>query len=243
MKNYIRNKIKGVTGIKSIESRLEQLKKQNEIIALELLRDLMPKTIFIPLTLWSILPSTVLHIANEIIINNRKSIIEFGSGFSTFIISRLIERNNLDIEFYSVESNKEWIQTIKGELNKENLIDYVNIIHAPLTSSPYTFKGHKNWYDVKILDKFCSNKSFDLVVVDGPPGIETYARFGAIPYLQSKLKEDFFILLDDTNRLEESEIVEEWSNTLKVDFKNFNIYSIINNSTTFESRPVYFRSF
>jgi len=243
MKKYTKNKVKTILGINSIESRLGQLSKQNEIIALELLRDLIPETIYIPLTSWSILPSTVLHITNEIIINNRKSIIEFGSGFSTFIISRLIKKNNLDIEFYSVESNKSWIETIKSELNKEDLVDYVKIIHASISSSPYIFKGHKNWYDVKILDKFFSNKSFDLVVVDGPPGTETYSRFGAIPYLQNKLKEDFFILLDDTNRIEESEIAEEWSNILKVNLEKFNVYSILYNFTTLESRPVYFRDF
>jgi len=243
MKNYQKKIMSAIPGIKSLESKLQQLNKQDEILALQLLNNLLPKSIFIPLTLWSISPSTVLHIANEIVINNRKSIIEIGSGFSTLVIAQLIKSNNLDIEFCSVESNKEWIQILKDQLKKEKLFDHVNIIYAPLTSSSYTFKQHKNWYDVNILDKFLANKFFDLVIVDGPPGNEKYSRFGAISYLQNKLKKDFFILLDDTYRPEEYEIIEEWSNILKVNFQKFNVYSIISNSITFDSRPIYFRLF
>lgn len=243
MKKHLKNKVKDFTGFNSIVKILKQLNKQNEVSALQLLDDLMPKSTYIPLTTYSILPSTIHHVANEVIVNERTKIIEFGAGYSTFVLAKLIKKNNLNAKFYSIESNLDWIDLLRGVLEKEELTDFVKLIHSPLTDSAFSFKEHKKWYDTDILDKHIGNEKFDLVVVDGPMGTEKYSRFGAIPYLLNKLKEDYFILLDDTFRKEELEIIEEWSKTLKVNYRKSNIYSTINNNNTFESRPFYFREF
>lgn len=54
-------------------------RKEDENIALQLLDSLKPINTFLPATTWSLNPSTIVHILNDILINERKNIIEFGS--------------------------------------------------------------------------------------------------------------------------------------------------------------------
>src|SRR5690554_1898626 len=82
---------------------------------------LFPESNFIPFTTWSVSPSIILHILNDIVINKRCNIIEFGSGASTIYIARLIQTLKLDVKFFSVESNEEWLEFLNAELMRFNL--------------------------------------------------------------------------------------------------------------------------
>ena len=171
---------------------------------------LKPINTYLPVTTWSLNPSLIVHILNDIIVNNRKSIIEFGSGLSTFYIAHLIKKNKLDVKFYSVDSNNDWIEIVKRNLKDEQILEQVKMIYSPLTPSDFDFKEHKEWYDTKVLDDHLSEDIFDLVIVDGPWGGFKYGRFGAVSYLfPDKLDNNYFIVLDDTHRTEEMEIVEK----------------------------------
>src|SRR5690606_13337464 len=87
---------------------------------------------FIPLSAWAISPSTILHFLNDIIINKRKNIIEFGLGASTFYIAKLLKVLKLEAVFFSVESDEKWVKELRRQLQVYQLDHYVNIIHAPL---------------------------------------------------------------------------------------------------------------
>ena len=51
----------------------------------------------------------------------------------------------------------------------------------------------------------------DLLVVDGPPGLlRPQARYPALPVLRERLSPGASILLDDTHRADEREIVRRW---------------------------------
>ena len=80
------------------------------------LKSLFSESTFTPMTTWSISPSTILHVLNDISINQPKNIIEFGSGISTIYIAKLIKLNKLKVKFFVVESDNTWIDQMKKEL-------------------------------------------------------------------------------------------------------------------------------
>ncbi|MCF4102114.1 class I SAM-dependent methyltransferase [Gillisia sp. M10.2A] len=196
---------------------------------------------FIPFSAWAISPSTILHVLNDISINKRNRIIEFGSGASTFYIAKLIKTLKLKASFYSVESDKEWANELESLLKLYEISDFVRVIYAPLSTVPneYKLKEQSVWYDVNKLDEALKDDAkFDLVLVDGPFGGSTpYARYSAIPYLKSLLSKNASIYLDDTNRKDEKEIIVQWLKILGFDRFDFERYSCLKPSQNFDVSP------
>lgn len=208
-----------------VDQRLREMKKhqiQTQQTALDYaqIARLFPESNFIPFTSWTISPSVILHILNDIVINKRRNIIEFGSGASTLYIARLIQTLKLDAKFYSVESNKDWLKKMSEELVLYNLQNIVTLIHAPLSdaSKDVCLKNQKVWYDTeRITAALKGNHELDLVIVDGPYGGSTpYARYSAIPFLQKRLSKNLAIFLDDAQRDEEKEISIQWTKMLNL---------------------------
>ena len=90
-----------------IDFRIDSLKKQEKNNSqsnydFQQISKLFSDNEFIPFTAWSLSPSILLHILNDIIINDRKSLIEFGSGASTFYIAKLLKNINSESKFISV---------------------------------------------------------------------------------------------------------------------------------------------
>ena len=168
-----------------------------------------------------------LHIfINDITINNRHSIIEFGSGTSTILIGRLLKKNNINGTLTSVDDNKEWCKIMEERINNENLSEYVRFIHAPLKPTKLSeIKHNLDWYDTNILDKAIGQDKFDMVFIDGPIAylkeIER-SRFPALYYIQNKLENNkYSIFLHDTNREGEQSIIKDWENLLHTESKKF----------------------
>lgn len=208
---------------KKIDLRFNQLKSQQHNNAqiqfnYNQLQNLINEPFFVPMTTWSMSPSTILHVLNDISINNRLNVIEFGSGASTFYIAKLIKQYSLKTKFFSVESDEEWMNQLYNQLKLYNLEDFVELIFAPIVEVPksLSYKGQKTWYDTKILStKLAYLETVDLILVDGPIGKSTpFARYSAIPFLAEKISEDFTVFLDDIHRKQEQEIIKQWSKQL-----------------------------
>ncbi|MFD2515638.1 class I SAM-dependent methyltransferase [Pontibacter locisalis] len=152
-------------------------------------------------------------ILNDIVINRRKSIVELGSGFSTIVIAKLIQINNLSCKFLSIEHDPEWIILQKELLKNEGLEGIVEIQLMPLISG---------WYCEKFIANINKSPGFiDCLIVDGPPAYSKEiedSRRPALYKLNESLAVNSFILLHDTDRLGESEIIKSWENTFKLDF-------------------------
>jgi hypothetical protein len=215
---------------------------QEETFALNQLNTLFNEDVFFPLTIWSISPSTLLHVMNDIVINKKKQVIEFGSGISTIYIAKLIKSLNLDIQFYSVESNQNWISELNDLLERYEIEAFVKIIYAPIlnVSNEYTYKNQKSWYDFSTIENEIRElNSIDLILVDGPSGSNTsYARYPAIPFLIDKASKDLSVFLDDTNRKAEKEIFIEWKKYLKADIKTEKKYSYLHRGSMFNAKPI-----
>lgn len=186
--------------------------RSNELLAAHVLSPLTVNHPFLP---FSASYRLLAHLANDIINNRRRRILEFGSGVSTVIMARLNRMNRLGLTIISVDSNAEWIEMQKETLAKEGLEGGVSFVYAPCVAGPYDFRGHNYWFDPASLDPHLADFLPDLVLVDAPMGSMPYARYGALPYLLDKLPECYSIFLDDTHRAEEKAIVKAWQSMIE----------------------------
>lgn len=173
---------------------------------------------------------TLAVILNDIIINKRQQIIEFGSGISTLAIANLTKKNNLECSFISVEDNEEWFQYMNSFLTRNNLKKYVNMIYAPLKENSLALENNL-WYSEQVLNEnISSDFKFDLAIIDGPaawkPKIRL-SRYPAVPYLINFLSEKFSIYLDDINRRGEKKIISIWDQKYKLKFDRINNTSAV----------------
>ena len=237
----LKNKIKGFVDQRVKEVKTHQTQTQQTALDYAQIARLFPESNFIPFTSWTISPSVILHILNDIVINKRSNIIELGSGASTLYIAKLIQTLKLDAKFYSVESSEEWLQKMREELKLHKLEDIVTLIHAPLTeaSKNICLNDQKLWYDTeKITAALGENHGLDLVVVDGPFGGSTpFARYSAIPFLQSRLSKNIGVFLDDAQREQEQEIAVQWSKLLKLSPQHNKRYFYFASEASFVTSP------
>src|SRR5690606_19832950 len=154
----------------------EQKLAQQEQFSYTQLSQLFDTSHFIPMTTWSISPSTILHVINDIDIHQRKCIVEFGSGASTLYIAKYLKTTNHKAQFFSIESNEVWLSKLKSQLEAFKLKDYVTFIYAPIEKVPneFAFKTQETWYSTTILNEILKTvDSIDLILVDGPFGAGT----------------------------------------------------------------------
>lgn len=213
---------------------------EDKLAMIQLLK-MFSQEMFFPLTKWSLSPKEILHVCNDIMINKRKMIVEFGGGFSTICIAQLIKIKNLDATLYCVEDNQSWVIELQKFISENNLSNNVKIIFAPLLNIPSEFakENQQTWYDIKVLNRTLNEiNSVDLILVDGPFGKSTpFARFSAVPYLKNKLAENYSIYIDDTYREEESKIVKHWEQLLNEKAIDFKRYSVIQTAESFDVTP------
>lgn len=193
-------------GISQNERRTEDL------YSLGLLQSLLQGYPYLSFTGFSMRPYCINHIINDVLINGRQHIIEFGAGLSTILIARLIKKNGLNATIVSVDHEEAWANLINEQLIKEQLHEAATVISIPLKPCDLALDGGL-WYAVDLLNMELKGRQFDMVIVDGPPAWEASkekARYPALPYLIDKLQSRFSIYLDDVNRKGEQEIVERW---------------------------------
>lgn len=207
-----------------------------------LLHRLFPDATILPFTTFSLNPNTILHVINDLQINNRKSIIEFGSGISTVILAKFIVENKLDAKIISIEDNKSWCDFIASQLEKYNCNQVVTLHHIPLMKN----SSEVLWYDKNEVAKVVNNQKFDLILVDGPSGgLGKAARKPAVPSIINNINDNFCVFLDDVRRADEKQILSDWFILLKeskFDVKKINpknkVYGILTSGKSFSSNPV-----
>jgi predicted O-methyltransferase YrrM len=181
-------------------------------------------------------------ILNELVINKRKSAIEFGAGISTILMARLFKMNGIDVQLVSVDENEKWIDLIKGILTNEGLASYVKFIQSPLESCSVNGKNI-HWYNKEILNNQIDNsKKFDLVIVDGPTAYKkeiSLSRYEALPFLLNNLAEEHVIFLDDANRDGEKKVLSLWQNKYNKSFKIYgSTLAVHHTGFHFEANPM-----
>ena len=227
MWNNYKKRLKALVKENRDNQKNSELFQQDQIAITQLLK-MFNDEFFVPITRWSLPPRELLHVCNDILLNKRKNIIEFGTGYSTIFICKFIQINKLKVDFISVDNDNMWQNTISDILNNLDLLYEVRLVLAPVedVNERILHSNQTKWYDSQILDKqLHSVNKIDLVIVDGPHGSECqYSRYSAIPYLKNKLTDNFCIFLDNTNRIQEFEIAKNWKKDLNCNIKNYSTY-------------------
>lgn len=112
------------------------------------------------------------------------TILELGSGWASGQLSKYYT-------VYSIEHNLEWMDLYE-----------TNYIYAPIVNS---------WFDPEVLKKELP-QSYDLILIDGPPG--PIGRYGFYTYLHL-FNTKVPIIFDDTNRAPEMKLLVDVSRRLK----------------------------
>jgi predicted O-methyltransferase YrrM len=126
--------------------------------------------------------------------------LECGSGISTLVLAEIARQ--MGEQHIALEHDPGWSSTVRrhaAELGLDNL----TIIQAPLRNY-----GEFDWYDVDI-EKLPAQ--IQLVICDGPPGRTRGGRYGLVPLLRNRLWPGAMILVDDSYRPAEREMIRRWT--------------------------------
>ena len=157
-----------------------------------------------PLRGWAGSPDFLLTVANEVLFRKPSVALECSSGVSTLVIARCLQINNFG-HVYSLEHDPDYANKTRDLLSIHGLADWATVIDAPLE----TVEGETPWYSERGIPVDLA--PIDLLVVDGPPATTApLARYPALPRLAGRLASPSVIIVDDTDRADETEMLKRW---------------------------------
>ena len=164
---------------------------------------------FLPWTSYSMRPAAILAAASDVVIMDRRQIVECGSGNSTIYLARLLSQRGKG-RITTIEHDAGWAATTSQMLEREGLLDVVTVVHAPLVAG---------WYDTHVVDAAGLGTAADLLVVDGPPAHggtpDPSIRRKALDVFHTRLTPDATIILDDAGRRGEREVLAKWTESFE----------------------------
>jgi predicted O-methyltransferase YrrM len=131
--------------------------------------------------------------------------VEFGSGVSTLVTARCLQKNGKG-KLFSFDHDKAWAQTTRDMLKHYGLADYAQVIDAPI--EPITTAGRDTrWYRTSDIPE----SGIDFFVIDGPPmSTGPAARLPALHVLAPRLSPGAVGFLDDASRASEQAALADW---------------------------------
>ena len=135
---------------------------------------------------------------------NIANIIEYGSGLSTLFLNSILDNER---KVYSIEHSSSYYKQIKSLIKKEN--NQIHLIYSPIRLFQFRKKGFTTYSNNYLRKIRKSNLKFDLVIIDGPPA-RKYGREGTIYQIYKHLTEKTIVILDDTHRPIEMDMINNW---------------------------------
>ena len=125
------------------------------------------------------------------------------------------EQYGVDARIVALEHDADFAGQTRELLERHGVADRAEVRLAPL--APTGLAGHRApWYDAAALADL---SDIGLVLVDGPPASTgTASRYPLVPLLKDRFAQRCTIVVDDTNRPEDAEVVRRWQDELS-DFK------------------------
>lgn len=202
----------------SVENSMRQLEA-----CIRLQHYLGDDTILPDMHKWPISPDFGVLLINLIEQNAYDGIIEFGSGTSSLIVAKALERaarrqDSQEVSLLTFDHLDEYAGKTRKLIAQSGLQRYANVVLAPLESwqdkedEPFAYyscgEAIRNYRQQmgELMRRI-------LVIVDGPPSaVGKHARYPALPQVLAACGEtdgvDF--LMDDYLRQDEQEIVKRW---------------------------------
>jgi predicted O-methyltransferase YrrM len=154
---------------------------------------------------WAASPDFLRRLVDETMRADRQTIVECGCGVSTVVLARCAQMRGSG-HVFSLEHNAQFAAATRAELERRGLDGHATVIDAPLQHYELD-NGAYDWYSLANLN----SRRIDLLVVDGPPSTSNpLARYPALPLLESHLHSGSTVLLDDTARAGEREMIRLW---------------------------------
>ena len=140
-----------------------------------------------------------------------ESILELGLGQSTKMISQYVAKHQ-KVKHWVVEHDQNWIDFFSR--------NYPIPDRTSIVKLPWDFKPFKEAESVRCYKDFANvfkNRKFDFISVDGPLGgdMKMYARIDVLSIIPEALNSDFVIMIDDTERPGEINMIEELEKKLQ----------------------------
>lgn len=140
-----------------------------------------------------------------------ESILELGLGQSTKMISQYVAGHE-NVKHWVVEHDQNWIDFFSR--------NYPIPDRTSIVKLPWDFKPFKEAESVRCYKDFANvfkKRKFDFISVDGPLGgdMKMYARIDILSIIPEALNSDFVIMIDDTERSGEINMIEELEKKLQ----------------------------
>lgn len=155
---------------------------------------------------WAGSPDLLKKIAEVVLMDRPALVVEASSGVSTLVIAYCLKQLGRG-KVVSLEHDATYAAASERLVAFHGLQDIATIVHAPLKEVVLADRTWL-WYDS---DRLRMDAPIDLLVVDGPPdSIQPLARYPAVPLLNNQFRKGSKVILDDSNRRDETEIVARW---------------------------------
>jgi len=169
-------------------------------------------------------PAGLVMVCNDIVLGDRRRVLELGSGLSTVLLARLLTQRAGGFTLVAVEHDARWARWVREQLGREGIGEHVVVIDAPLTLRAGAADGLR-WYDEAELeaglDRALGPEAIELLVVDGPPAYADghgLGRYPALPVLRSRLAPGATVVLDDVERPGEQGVLRRWESETDLAF-------------------------
>jgi len=163
----------------------------------------------LPLTGYSADPGTLVRLTTLVEeLPDGALILELGSGLSTVWMAAAARRENRGLRILSIDHDLHWGEQTRAAVGRLGLDSVAEVRVAPLVPLPAAASDAAPWYDEAV---FADADGIAMLVVDGPPRREgPLVRYPALPRLAGRLAHDAVVVLDDTDRDDEAEILTKW---------------------------------
>lgn len=207
----------GLGGTRRLRGDLEESLRQTQAL-LYLNTHLQPAQPFPALGGAALYPDSAAMLVGLINEQQPEQILELGSGVSTLVCAQALKQLGRG-HIVSLDHDDHYARITRANLESQGLASWADVRHAPIESVTIDSKEWL-WYSTSQLP---GDRLIDLLIVDGPPKkIQDLARYPALPLLFGMLAPDCRIVVDDTNRRDEGEIVRRW----QTEFPGFEVRTI-----------------
>jgi|SRR5690242_2129195 len=129
-----------------------------------------------------------------------RRILEIGAGQTSLLLNAL-KQIRPDLEITSLETDAGWRDWIADRVQHD-------VIYSELSQQVIDGVKVKGFTDLGAI----AGKTFDLVLVDGPPGAQKRnARWAALPILRDYLADQFLVIFDDAERSGEQDTIQRFA--------------------------------
>ncbi|SDD03885.1 class I SAM-dependent methyltransferase [Auraticoccus monumenti] len=173
---------------------------------LQLTRRYEPKDVLPLAGGWAMSSSGILMLTEMVRDRRPALVVECGSGASTLWLGYALRAQGYG-KVVALEHEESYAAQVRALVARHDLQDWVTVLHAPLQERDVEGETHR-WYSADQTDGL---GPIDILVVDGPPqAVGPWSRYPALPLLESRLRADAVLVIDDAARDDEKAVVQRW---------------------------------